>query len=242
MNELLFVALIALVAFAYSMVGHGGASGYLALMALAGISIAIARPSALMINLVVSGIAFAQYARAGHFRWAIFWPFAITSIPMAWAGAQITIDPLLYKRLLALCLVFAVLRLFGVFGAQQGDTRAAALWAAALIGAALGFISGIIGIGGGILLSPILLLMRWADTKVTACVSALFIFVNSTAGLFGIEQLTGVIDQRFLLWSTIALIAGLTGSYIGAQRLPPVRLRQALGVVLLFASLKLWWP
>ena len=105
MNEVAIVSLIALVAFAYSMVGHGGASGYLALMALAGIDIAVARPSALLINLVVSAVAFAQYARAGHFRWALFWPFAIASVPLAWVGARITIDPMLYKRLLALCLL-----------------------------------------------------------------------------------------------------------------------------------------
>lgn len=242
MNEFVIVGLIALVAFAYSMVGHGGASGYLALMTLAGISVDVARPSALLINLVVSGIAFAQYTRAGHFRWALFWPFAIASVPLAWAGAQIAIDPLLYKRLLALCLLFAVLRLFGVFGSQRDGVVPLPLLWALLIGAALGFVSGLIGIGGGILLSPILLFMRWAETKVTACVSALFIFVNSAAGLLGVEQLSSAVDQRFLAWSAVALVAGLIGSYVGAQRLPPLRLRQALGVVLLFASIKLWWP
>jgi len=242
MNELLFVGLIALVAFAYAMVGHGGASGYLALMALAGIGIAVARPSALLINLVVSGIAFAQYARAGHFRWALFWPFAIASVPLAWIGAHISIDPLHYKRLLALCLLFAVLRLFGAFGPQRGDVVPVPIWAALIIGAALGFVSGLIGIGGGILLSPVLLLMRWADTRTTACVSALFILVNSAAGLLGIEHLPGMIDQRVMIWSAVALAAGLVGSNIGARRLPPLRLRQALGGVLLFASIKLWWP
>ncbi|HMC96923.1 MAG TPA: sulfite exporter TauE/SafE family protein, partial [Flavobacteriales bacterium] len=195
-----------------------------------------------LINLVVSAVAFAQYARAGHFRWALFWPFAIASVPLAWVGARITIDPMLYKRLLALCLLFAVLRLFGVFGSQRGEVIPVPLLWALFIGAALGFVSGLIGIGGGILLSPILLLMCWADTKVTACVSALFIFVNSAAGLLGIERLSNAVDQRFLIWSAIALVAGLAGSYIGARRLPPVRLRQALAVVLLFASIKLWWP
>ena len=149
---------------------------------------------------------------------------------------------MLYKRLLALCLLFAVLRLFGVFGSQRGEVIPVPLLWALFIGAALGFVSGLIGIGGGILLSPILLLMCWADTKVTACVSALFIFVNSAAGLLGIERLSNAVDQRFLIWSAIALVAGLAGSYIGARRLPPVRLRQALAVVLLFASIKLWWP
>jgi len=242
MNELLFLGLIAIVAFAYAMVGHGGASGYLALMALAGIPLLIARPSALMINLFVSAIAFTQYARAGHFRWALFWPFAITSVPMAWLGAQVEIDPLMYKRILAVCLLLAVVRLLGFFGSNDNMERPVPLVAALVIGAALGSVSGLIGIGGGILLSPVLLLMRWADTKVTACTSALFILVNSAAGLAGTEALTSVIDLRLLTWVAAAIIAGLVGAYIGARRLEQRRLSQALGVVLLFACVKLWWP
>ena len=242
MNELLFLGLIAIVAFAYAMVGHGGASGYLALMALAGIPLLIARPSALMINLFVSAIAFTQYARAGHFRWALFWPFAITSVPMAWLGAQVEIDPLLYKRILAVCLLLAVIRLLGLFGTKDQAERKAPLAAALVIGAALGFVSGLISIGGGILLSPVLLLMRWADTKVTACTSALFILVNRAAGLAGTPDLASVIDVHLLTWVAVALIAGLVGAYIGARRLEQPRLRQALGVVLLFACVKLWWP
>ncbi len=242
MNELLFLGLIAVVAFAYAMVGHGGASGYLALMALAGVPLLIARPSALMINLVVSTVAFVQYARAGHFRWALFWPFAILSVPMAWLGARVDIDPELYKRILAVCLLLAVVRMLGFFGTNDNAERPVPIAAALLIGAALGFVSGLIGIGGGILLSPVLLLMRWADTKVTACASALFILVNSAAGLAGTENLMIMIDARLLTWAGVALVAGLVGAYIGARRLEQPRLRQALGVVLLFACVKLWWP
>ncbi len=242
MNELLFLSLIAVVAFAYSMVGHGGASGYLALMALVGLPLIVARPSALMINLVVSAIAFAQYERAGHFRWVLFWPFAIASVPMAWLGAQVGIDPLMYKRILAVCLLLAVVRLLGFFGTNDKVGRQVPLTAALVIGAALGFVSGLISIGGGILLSPVLLLMRWADTKVTACTSALFILVNSAAGLAGTENLALVIDAQLLTWVAVALCAGLVGAYVGARRLEQPRLRQALGVVLLFACVKLWWP
>ena len=242
MNELLLLSLIAFVAFAYGMVGHGGASGYLALMALAGIPLVVARPSALMINLVVSGIAFAQYARAGHFRWPLFWPFALASVPMAWLGARVSIDPLMYKRILAVCLLLAVARLLGIFGTNDKAEQQVPLAAALVIGALLGFVSGLISIGGGILLSPILLLMHWADTKVTACTSALFILVNSAAGLAGTPHLAAMIDVQLLSWVGVALCAGLVGAYIGARRLQPPRLRQALGVVLLFACVKLWWP
>ncbi len=242
MNELLFLGLIAVVAFAYAMVGHGGASGYLALMALVGIPLVVAQASALMINLVVSGIAFAQYARAGHFRWPLFWPFAVTSIPMAWFGRRIELDEMVYKRILAVCLLLAVVRLLGFFGTNNKAERHAPLAAALMIGASLGFIAGLISIGGGILLSPVLLLMRWADTKVTACTSALFILANSAAGLVATENLAGVVDTRLLTWVAVALCAGLVGAHLGAQRLQPPRLRQALGIVLLFACVKLWWP
>ena len=242
MNELLLLGLIALVAFAYAMVGHGGASGYLALLAIVGMSVPMARSSALIINLFVSGVAFAQYARAGHFRWHLFWPFALTSIPMAVLGAGHEMDPLLYKRILAICLLLAVLRLFGAFGTREMPVRGMPMVAALVIGAVLGLVSGLIGIGGGILLSPVLLLMGWADTKVTACTSALFILVNSAAGLSGTHDLANVIDARLFSWVAVALCAGLIGAYIGARRLQPPRLRQVLGVVLLFACIKLWWP
>lgn len=242
MNEVLLIALITGVAFAYAMVGHGGASGYLALLAIVGMSVPMAKSSALIINLFVSGIAFAQYARAGHFRWPVFWPFAAASVPMAWIGAGIRIDPLLYKRILAVCLLLAVLRLFGVFGAGGKAERNAPLPIALLIGAALGLVSGLIGIGGGILLSPVMLLLRYADTKVTACTSALFILVNSAAGLAGTEELGSVLTPTLAIWVCAALLGGLLGAYIGAVRLAPVRLRQALGAVLLLACVKLWMP
>src|SRR5690606_3708819 len=154
MDGTLLIALIALVACAYAMVGHGGASGYLALMALAGMSVAVMRPSALVLNLFVSAIAFTQFARAGHFSWTVFRPFALASIPAAWLGAQVQLDPLVYKRILAVCLLFAVARLFGLFGKGSTVLRPVPLGWGLLIGLLLGFVSGMIGIGGGILLSP----------------------------------------------------------------------------------------
>lgn len=242
MNEPLFIGLILLVAFAYAMVGHGGASGYLALMTMADFAPGIAGTSALMINLVVSAIAFTQYARAGHFNWSLFWPFAAASVPMAWYAAHFKLEPLVYKRILAACLLFAVLRLFGLFEQRDGPQRPVPLFVALVIGAVLGTISGLIGIGGGILLSPILLLMRYADTRITACTSALFIFVNSLAGLAGKSDIGAALDKRMLLMVAAAICGGIAGSYIGARRLPPVRLRHALGAVLLFACINLWWP
>ena len=242
METTLLVLLIALVAFAYAMVGHGGASGYLALMTIAGMSVVVMRPTALVLNLFVSAIAFTQYARSGHFNWSTFWPFAVLSIPAAWFGAHIVLDPGVYKRILALCLLFAVARLFGFFGKGKDGLVPVPLAWGLIIGAALGFVSGIIGIGGGILLSPVLLLFNWADMKTTAATSALFIFVNSTAGVIGAFGNGEILGTEMLPWILAAVVGGLLGSYVGAERLNELRLKQALGIVLLFASAKLMLP
>lgn len=242
MNELLLIGLIALVAFAYALVGHGGASGYIALLTLAGFSVAVVRPSALVLNCCVSAVAFTQYAAAGHFRWRLFWPFAVLAVPAAWLGAQVELDPLLYKRVLALCLLVAVARLFGAFGDGEGPRRTVAVPVALLIGAVLGLVSGLIGIGGGILLSPLLLLFRWADARTAAATSALFILVNSLAGIAALWSPSVTFGPQVLTWVGVAVIGGLVGSWFGACRLPEIRLRQALGVVLTFAAIKLFLP
>ncbi|MFZ1688643.1 MAG: sulfite exporter TauE/SafE family protein [Flavobacteriales bacterium] len=242
MDGTVFILLIALVACMYAMVGHGGASGYLALMAIAGVATSTMRPSALILNLCVSAIAFAQFARAGHFKWNLFWPFAVLSVPCAWLGSQIVLDPLIYKRVLSVCLLVAVARLFGFFGRPTTASRTVPLALALVIGAALGVVSGMIGIGGGILLSPIILLMGWAEVKSTAAVSALFIFVNSLSGLIGLAGDGLVLDPHTWWWIIAAVGGGSLGSWVGAWRMPDPRLRQALGVVLLFASIKLFFP
>ncbi len=241
MDDGLLLLLIALVAFAYAMVGHGGASGYLAVMALAGMPIAVMRPTALTLNLFVSAIAFAQYARGAHFRWRIFWPFAVLSVPAAWLGAQYMPDPMVYKRVLAMCLLFAVARLFGLFGPVKGPVVPVPPGRALLIGAVLGLVSGMIGIGGGVLLAPLLLLFRWADTKTTAATTALFIFVNSLSGLAGALASDQMLDVHMLPWIAAAMAGGSLGGWLGARRMQEHRLKQALGLVLLFASLKLMW-
>lgn len=242
MNELLLVGLIAVVAFAYALVGHGGASGYIALLTLAGFSIAVVRPSALVLNICVSAVAFAHYAAAGHFRWRLFWPFAVLAVPAAWLGAQVELDPLLYKRVLAMCLLVAVARLFGLFRGGEGPQREVPVPVALIIGAVLGLVSGLIGIGGGILLSPLLLLFRWADARTAAATSALFILVNSLAGIAALWSRTVTFGPQVLTWVGVAVLGGVLGGWTGARRLPELRLRQALGVVLIFAAIKLFLP
>ena len=231
--------LLALVAFAYAMVGHGGASGYLALLTLLGHSAAVVKPSALLLNLLVSSIAFAQFARAGHFRWKLFWPFALGSVPAAWLGARIELDPLWYQRVLGALLLFAVARLWWSPRVAEGTMPVINIPFAIALGVILGLVSGMIGIGGGIILSPLILLLGWADVKSTAATSALFIFVNSASGLLSLNLQGGVFNGELLGWSAAALIGGVIGAWIGSRRMPAPRLRQALGVVLLFAAVKL---
>lgn len=242
MNETLLIVLIAVVAFAYAMVGHGGASGYLALMGIAGIAPDLMKPTALLLNLCVSGIAFAQFARAGHFRWRSFWPFAVLSIPCAFIGAGVTLEELVYKWILAACIIVAGLRLLGFFSRTTTVVHEAPLLAAIPIGAGIGLLSGMLGIGGGVLLSPALLLFAWADAKTAAATSALFILVNSAAGLVKLTSLDVAFTHDMFIWVAVAIIGGVLGSWIGARKAPEPRLRQALGIVLLLASVKLIWP
>lgn len=242
MNELLLIGLIALVAFAYAMVGHGGASGYLALLGIAGYAAEEMKPSALLLNLCVSVIAFVQFQRSGHFRWKIFWPFAALSVPFAFVGAGIELDPMVYQRILGACIVVAALRLLGVFKSRMVEVRPIHVPTALFIGATIGSLSGLLGIGGGVLLSPVLLLLAWADAKGAAAVSALFIFVNSAAGLVKLGSIGAAFTADMLQWTAAAIGGGLLGAWLGARQAPEPRLRQVLGGVLLLASVKLLWP
>ncbi|MBP6311802.1 MAG: sulfite exporter TauE/SafE family protein [Flavobacteriales bacterium] len=241
MNTVLVLCVLAVIGFFYASVGHGGASGYLAVMALLGYSQDVMRPSALIMNLFVSAISFTQFARGGHFRWKLFWPFAVTSVPFAFLGAGISVDPLVYKRILAVCLLFAVARLVGLFGTPPSISKAVNIPVALITGAVLGLVSGVIGIGGGILLSPLIILLGWANAKETAAVSALFIFVNSASGVLRISMDGIELGTEVIGWVLAALVGGLAGGYFGAQRLNEPRLRQLLGIVLFFASIKLFW-
>jgi uncharacterized membrane protein YfcA len=242
MSFLALALLLLAVAFLYASVGHGGASGYIAVMTLLGFAPDVVRPTALLLNLFVSGVAFAQFARAGHFRWPLLRPFVLASVPAAAIGARIHLDGPVYARVLAVCLVVAVARLLGVFGGARPVRRAPHPATALAIGAVLGLVSGMIGIGGGILLSPLLLLCGWADPKESAAVSAAFILVNSAAGLLSLAAVQGpaFLAPAHTLWIVAALVGGAIGAHVGARRMGAPRLRQVMGLVLLLAAVKLW--
>lgn len=233
---------MAVVAFLYAMVGHGGASGYLALMGVAGVPPHGMKVTALCMNLCVSAIAGVQYARAGHFRWHVLRPFIITSVPCAFLGAGIKLNDALYLQLLGACVAVAGLRLVGLVPARPVIVDRVPLFPSFAIGAAIGLLSGMLGIGGGILLSPVLLLAGWADARTAAATSAFFILVNSAAGLLNVPDLGVGMPDGSAHWITAAVLGGLAGSWLGARRSPEPRLRQALGMVLLLASVKLLWP
>lgn len=239
--EIYFIAPLIFVAFLYSSIGHGGASGYLGLMALFSTDPEIMRSSALVLNLFVAGIAFVAYYRGGHFRSRILIPFIITSIPFAYLGALVEIDPQLYKIILGILLFFAVLRILVIKPKERLKINAPPLIPALFIGALLGLFSGMIGIGGGIILSPLLLVLGWADLKQSAAASALFIFLNSSAGLTGISQ-TGInLEPVIFFWILAALGGGILGAYNGSFRYSSIRLQYILAAVLVLASFKLFF-
>ncbi len=225
----------------YASVGHGGASGYLALMALFSVTPELMKPTALLLNLFVAAIAFYYYYKEGYFNKKLFISFAIASVPMSIIGGYIEVDTTIYKKILAVLLLFAILKMLNIFGKESNVIRDIKLWQGIIVGGIIGFFSGLIGIGGGIVLSPIILLFHWGKMKEAAAVSALFIWVNSAGGLIG--QLSSGINlnmQSFGLVA-IALIGGVFGAYYGSNKLNNQNLRYLLATVMAIACVKLFY-
>jgi hypothetical protein len=240
-NISLFLIILPVVSFLYASVGHGGASGYLALMALFSFATETMKPTALLLNLFVAGIAFYYYYREGYFNKKLFLYFAIASIPLAFLGGSIEVEASIYKKILAVLLVFAILKMLNVFGKESDHIKQVKLWQGLLIGGIIGFFSGLIGIGGGIILTPIILLLHWGNMKEAAAVSALFIWVNSASGLIG-QISSGVsIEKESLLLVAIAIIGGVFGGYYGSKKINNQNLRYILAFVLVIASFKLFF-
>lgn len=235
----IFLICLFVVGFVYASVGHGGASGYLATMALFGVAPMLLKPSALLLNLFVSTVSFWQFHRAGYFRWNKFWPFAVTSVPLAFVGAQIPLSDTLYRQLLAACLLLVIIRLVWTVRGREEEPKPVPLGAGLLTGGVIGLLSGMIGIGGGIILSPLMLLFRWARLKEVAATSALFIFVNSLSGLFGLLSKGYSPDPSLYGWIGAAFGGGLLGGYLGSHRFAVPTLRYLLAVGVGVACVKL---
>lgn len=237
----LLASLVFLVAALYSSVGHGGASGYLAILSLFAVPPAQMATTALTLNVLVAGIAAISYVRAGHFSLRLFWPFAVTSIPLAFAGGLLTVSDPLYYFLLAVALMVAAIRLFlSLASAKDAEEVRQMPFAVALpVGGSIGLLSGIVGVGGGIFLSPVMLLLKWATAKQTAATAAVFILVNSLAGLGARVVRSDLYLLPAILPLAAAFTGGLLGSYWGAKRFSSLSLRRALALVLAFAAIKL---
>ena len=237
----IFLLILPVVSFLYASIGHGGASGYLALMAIFSVTPELMKPTALLLNLFVAAIAFYYYYKEGYFNKKLFISFAIASVPMSIIGGYIEVDTTIYKKILAVLLLFAILKMLNVFGKESNVIRDIKLWQGIIVGGIIGFFSGLIGIGGGIILSPIILLFHWGKMKEAAAVSALFIWVNSAGGLIG--QLSSGINlnmQSFGLVA-IALIGGVFGAYYGSNKLNNQNLRYLLATVMAIACVKLFY-
>ncbi|MBI2967637.1 MAG: sulfite exporter TauE/SafE family protein [Bacteroidetes bacterium] len=244
-DELLItLPLIFIVAFLYSSVGHGGASGYLALMALMGINSVYLRSSALLLNLFVAGIAFIQFYRNGFFRLKLLLPFAIASIPAAYAGSLLTADDNLYRKIIAIFLLAAALRIYGIFDRKlpTESERTIPVILSLFIGGFIGFLSGLMGIGGGILLSPFLILFLKTDIRSASACSAAFILVNSIAALSGLF-FTGIelFHPSITGWVIAAAAGGLLGSWAGSRKFKTSLIKKTLSVILVLAGGKLFF-
>jgi uncharacterized membrane protein YfcA len=222
----------------YSSVGHAGASGYIAVMSLLSLAPATIKPTALALNILVASIAAWRFGRAGYFRWALFWPFALLAIPLAFLGGHLDLPAWLFQRLLGAVLLFSAWRLFAQAGPER-DTRAPPWWGAMLCGGAIGLLAGLTGTGGGIFLTPLLLFAGWAKAKEAAAVSALFILCNSVAGLLGNWANTSSLPTFIWPLMAVAAVGGWLGSGFGSQRFAPALIKRFLGAVLVVAGLKL---
>jgi len=238
--QIFFYLLLFVIAFFYSSVGHGGASGYLALMALFSFQPELMKTSAFVLNIFVAGIAFLTFYRGGWFKWKLFYPFAITSIPFAYIGSHLNASIKLFNIILAIALVIAALNIvYFKNKKQEYEIKSPKLISQLLIGCIVGFFSGMIGIGGGIILSPLFILFKWGKFKDISAVAALFVCINSVSGLTAQINLGFQFDSNIFYMICIAVLGGLAGSYSGGYKMSLNLLKFSLSLVLIIASVKL---
>ena len=240
-SETLIIAILFFVGAAlYASVGHGGASSYLAVMGLFSLAPNVMKPTALALNILVAAVATFKFYRAGLFSWRLFWPFAVVSIPAAFMGGATMLPARTYKILVGVVLLYAAVWMFrSSLRPLNKEPHLPPLWAALVTGAAIGFLSGLTGVGGGIFLSPLILYMGWAETRATSGVAAPFILVNSIAGLLGHFSSVAQLPPNVPIWGAAAVLGGWIGASYGSERAPAPVLRQLLSLVLIVAGVKL---
>jgi uncharacterized membrane protein YfcA len=232
--------LIGAVSMLYASVGQAGGSGYLAAMALLGVSPAVMKPTALVLNVLVATISTLKFSHAGYFSWATFWPFAVTSVPAAFVGGALSLSSTVYNIIVGGVLLYAAFRLFRITQSSPSPcVKPPPLWVALIIGGGIGLLSGATGIGGGIVLGSLLLSMHWAETRQTLGMSAAVNLTNSTAGLLGHVSSMMALPSAIPLWAAAAMIGGWAGAEYGSRRFSPRTLQRLLAAVLTIAALKL---
>jgi uncharacterized membrane protein YfcA len=224
----------------YASVGHAGASAYLAVMGLYNFAPSVMKPTALALNILVAAVATLKFYRAGLFSWRLFWPFAVASVPAAFFGGATTLPAHWYKVVVGVVLLYASVWMFrSSLKPLKIAAHAPPLGAAIVAGLAIGFLSGLTGVGGGIFLSPLMLYMGWAETRATSGVAAPFILVNSIAGLLGHFSSVAQLPPNIPIWGIAVVLGGWIGASYGSKRAPAPVLRQLLALVLIVASTKL---
>lgn len=229
---------VLLIAFLYSSVGHAGASGYIAVMALFSVAPGVIKPTALALNILVASLAAYQFWRAGHFSWRLFWPFGLIAIPMAFLGGFLNLPTQAFKILVGIVLLVSAAR-FLIHPPEESEPQAPSKALALGTGAGLGLLAGLTGTGGGIFLTPLVIFMHWARTKTASAVSAVFILGNSIAGLAGNVSATQQIPALVLPLAAAVVIGGAAGSYLGSRKLPHSAIKRLLAIVLIIAGSKL---
>lgn len=236
---LYLLILLPIAAFFYASVGHGGASSYLMILALAGFAPEEIRSTALTLNIIVSFVAFLNHRKSCDFPNKLFWQLAVFSIPAAFMGGLIVVNTAIYMNILGVLLLFPILQFLGVFPKNKFQFIEQNSWMPPVIGILIGFFSGLIGIGGGIILSPLLLMLGWTNIRQTAALSALFIFVNSVAGYLGTVGFDLSFDRTLWIFIPPTIVAGMLGSYYGAQKFNVRIVKNLLTIVLAGAAVKL---
>ena len=236
----ILAVLIFIAALLYSSVGHGGGSGYLAAMAIFSMAPLEMKPAALTLNVLVASIATWKYLKAGQFSWSMFWPFALSSIPFAYLGGLILLPGIYYKPIIGLVLIYAAFCFIRDATKPDYTIKSPYISIILLSGAGLGFFSGLVGVGGGIFLSPLLIMLQWENVKKVSGIAAAFVLVNSIAGLLGfLSSNTPQLPEGLSIWAIAAVIGGYIGAEYGSKRFGNPTIKQLLSVVLLVAGIKM---
>ncbi len=239
---LIFCLSLALIAMLYGSVGQAGASGFVALLALFSFAPDIIKPTALVLNVLVSSVVALRFARSGHFSWPLLRPFLIASMPAALVGGYLTLPPGVFNTLLGILLLVAGAPFFLRKVPTPTKVVSPPLILALLAGGVIGLVSGLTGMGGGVLLAPLLIYCQWAKAQATAAASAVFILLNSIMALLGHLSVVDQLPPHLAWFALAAVIGGVIGARLGSSYLSAATIHRILGGTLLIAGIKLVWP